>query len=490
MISPDFEKNPPLILVVDDDKTVRFVLRRAMEKKGYHIAEAADGEQCLASCKQLKPDLVLLDAMLPEMDGFTCCAQLLSLLGNECPAVLMITTLNDKASVDQAFEVGATDYITKPINWPLLQMRLRRLLESRWAMTQLLQRTKELITTNATLQTEITERQQAESALRSSLATNRALLNAIPDLMLRLSKDGTFVDFKAAKDNNLLVSSSEFLSKNLDEVLPIEMAQPTMYYMEQALQTGKIQIFESQLLMNNSLLDYETRIVVSAEDEVMAIVRDVTERKQAEKQIKASLKEKEVLLKEIHHRVKNNLQIISSLLKLQSRSIKDEQTLAMFNESQSRIRTMALIHESLYQSNDLSRINFAEYIQKLVANLLRSYEINSSAIKPVINVDNVFLEIDVAVPCGLIINELVSNSLKYAFPSGKEGKIQVDFSSENERNFTLSVSDNGVGLPKNLNILETKTLGLQLVNNLVDQLEGTVKNNVDGGTEFRITFSI
>jgi two-component sensor histidine kinase len=222
----------------------------------------------------------------------------------------------------------------------------------------------------------------------------------------------------------------------------------------------------------------------------MAIVRDVTERKQAEKQIKASLKEKEVLLKEIHHRVKNNLQIISSLLKLQSRSIKDEQTLAMFNESQSRIRTMALIHESLYQSNDLSRINFAEYIQKLVANLLRSYEINSSAIKPVINVDNVLLEIDVAVPCGLIINELVSNSLKYAFPSGKEGKIQVDFYSENERNFTLTVSDNGVGLPKNLNILETKTLGLQLVNNLVDQLEGTVKNNIDGGTEFRITFSI
>ena len=197
------------------------------------------------------------------------------------------------------------------------------------------------------------------------------------------------------------------------------------------------------------------------------------------------------MLKEIHHRVKNNLQIISSLLKLQSRSITDKQTLSIFSESQSRIRTMALIHESLYQSNDLSRVNFAEYITKLVTNLFRSYEINSSNIKPVVNIDdNVYLEIDIAVPCGLIINELISNSLKYAFPWGEKGKIKIALHSSNERDLTLIVSDNGVGIPKDLDLHQTKTLGLQLVINLVEQLEGDLKINSDNGTEFIITFTV
>ena len=175
IINPDFTQNPPLILVVDDEKTLRLVLRRAMELEGYRIAEAANGKQCLEFCQQLKPELVLLDAMMPEMDGFGCCAQLLPLLGNESPAVLMITTLNDKESVDRAFEVGATDYITKPIDWPVLRQRVRRVLQTRWAVTQLQQhiqvqenlahqmtkKTEELVATNATLQIQIAERQKA-----------------------------------------------------------------------------------------------------------------------------------------------------------------------------------------------------------------------------------------------------------------------------------------------------------------------------------------
>ncbi|AUB39254.1 CheY chemotaxis protein or a CheY-like REC [Nostoc flagelliforme CCNUN1] len=140
------------------------------------------------------------------------------------------------------------------------------------------------------------------------------------------------------------------------------------------------------------------------------------ERKQAEEQIKASLQEKEVLLKEIHHRVKNNLQIISSLLNLQAEYIKDNQALEVFKDSQNRIESMALIHEKLYQSQDLAKINFADYIQDLVTNLFYSYNVNSSAISLKMNVEEVFLAIDAAIPCGLIINELISNSLKYAFP--------------------------------------------------------------------------
>jgi len=216
---------------------------------------------------------------------------------------------------------------------------------------------------------------------------------------------------------------------------------------------------------------------------------DITQRKQAEEQIKASLREKEVLLKEIHHRVKNNLQIISSLLNLQSRNIKDRQLLDMFRESQNRIKSMALIHERLYQSKDLARIDFLEYIRNLAAHLFRSYCINSDAIKLKIDVENVALGIDTAIPCGLIINELVSNSLKYAFPAGAEGEVRIHLRPASDSKYLLIVSDSGVGLPQDLDIRSTTSLGLRLVSTLTDQLGGTIEIQNSGGTEFRITFS-
>ena len=162
----------------------------------------------------------------------------------------------------------------------------------------------------------------------------------------------------------------------------------------------------------------------------------------------------------------------------------------MFKDSQSRIRSMALIHEKLYQSQDLSKVNFAEYIANLAANLFRSYTINSTAINLSMNIDDVFLEIDIAVPCGLILNELISNSLKYAFPDERKGKVQIGLSLDKEREVTLLVKDDGIGLPKNFDFQNTETLGLQLVNNLVEQLEGTIEINGNRGTEFIITFNV
>lgn len=206
-----------------------------------------------------------------------------------------------------------------------------------------------------------------------------------------------------------------------------------------------------------------------------------------EEQISASLREKEVLLKEIHHRVKNNLQVTSSLLKLQSGHIQDPRALEMFTESQNRIRSMALVHEKLYQSSDLSRINICEYIQSLSTLLFRSYSAEANRIGLRLDGEPIYLPVDAAVPCGLILNELISNCLKHAFPGGRQGEIRVRVAQEGEGGQALlSVADNGVGLPPGLDLQQTESLGLQLVRMLTLQLHGTLEVLSGTGTEFRL----
>ena len=217
--------------------------------------------------------------------------------------------------------------------------------------------------------------------------------------------------------------------------------------------------------------------------------QEISERKRAEEKIQASLREKEVLLKEIHHRVKNNLQVISSLLNLQSKYIKDLESQEVFKESQNRVKSMALIHEKLYQSKDLGRINFVEYTQTLISNLFHSYGAGVNHVAFTIDADDIFLNIDTAIPCGLILSELVSNSLKHAFLGGRHGKIQIELRSNYDHLFALIVRDNGVGFPKNLNFRDTESLGLQLVNTLVNQLDGSIELDACEGTMFKIDFA-
>ncbi|MCK4330464.1 hypothetical protein KAX02_11560 [candidate division WOR-3 bacterium] len=213
--------------------------------------------------------------------------------------------------------------------------------------------------------------------------------------------------------------------------------------------------------------------------------------KQAEEQIQKDLKEKEIMLQEIHHRVKNNLQIISSLLNLQSRYIKDEQSLELFRDSQNRVRSMALIHERLYQSRDLASIPFAEYIKKLTSGLYSVYGVDPDRVVLKIETDDVFLGIDQAIPCGLIINELVSNSLKHAFPETWQGKAEIKIALHQIKSekIELIVSDNGVGIPEKLDFRKTESLGLNLVTLLAEeQLQGKVELDRKEGTRFQIKF--
>jgi len=221
---------------------------------------------------------------------------------------------------------------------------------------------------------------------------------------------------------------------------------------------------------------------------VIEYVRDITPRKQAEEDLRASLHEKEILLKEIHHRVKNNMQVISSLLSLQSRHLTDKAAIEMFRESQQRIRSMALVHEKLYQSKDLSRIDFSKYIENLIMFLFHSYRVNSDQVRIQTEVQDVLLDINSAIPCGLIINELVMNALKHAFPGGRKGEITISLQASGDGTSILSVGDNGVGFPAGLDFHKTDTLGMQLVTMLVDQLDGTISMERKLGTRFEVVF--
>lgn len=217
------------------------------------------------------------------------------------------------------------------------------------------------------------------------------------------------------------------------------------------------------------------------------LIKEILERRYVESELKQSLAEKDVLLKEIHHRVKNNLQIISSLLNLQSRKLKDEKALASFVESNNRIRSIATLHEQLYRSKDLSRIDFKAHIKNMTNHLMRSYGVGSDHISVVIDSEQIYLDINTAIPLGLIVNELVSNAITHGFDGGKKGEIKIEFRKTLDK-YTLSVSNDGVGLPQDFDIGGSTTLGLELVSSLSKQLKAAITTSSGDVTEFRLEF--
>jgi len=217
---------------------------------------------------------------------------------------------------------------------------------------------------------------------------------------------------------------------------------------------------------------------------LQGVAFDITETKKAAEIVKSSLREKELLLKEIHHRVKNNLQITSSLLRLQAAKIADAAVRQVLRESQDRIRSMALVHEMLYRSQDLARVDFPQYVRALVPQLFRSYN-PGGRIRYRVEIDEIVFGVDLAVPCGLIINELVANALKHAFPGDRRGEICVRMRLEQDR-YRLSVEDDGIGFPAGLDVSQTGTLGLQLVRTLTEQIGGRLQEKTGQGTAFII----
>jgi PAS domain S-box-containing protein len=300
--------------------------------------------------------------------------------------------------------------------------------------------------------------------------------------------DPTIIEVNKKGLSILGFEPDQITGKPLSLVVPGTL--PRHLLMDQIQKDGQPMIAESVLTRKDGTT---IPVLISGSrmpDEMVILnIMDIGDRKKSEDQLQRSLREKEILLREVHHRVKNNMQVISGLIELQSAQISDPETHRLFQESYERIKTMALIHESLYRSEDFARIDFSIYLDKLISYLLSSYGRSRDEISVDIRLQVIYMNMDIAVPCGLIANELISNSLKHGFPGGRRGTISIRLENAGEKECEFMVSDDGVGFPPGLDFRKTPSFGLQLINGLAShQMRGTVELRKGTGTTFVIRF--
>ncbi|MBD2461352.1 PAS domain S-box protein [Oscillatoria sp. FACHB-1407] len=335
---------------------------------------------------------------------------------------------------------------------------------------------------------DVTLRQQAEEQLQSANDEMAALFAAMTDLIQVFDDQGRCLK-TPTQPTSLFGSANDCIGKTLHDTFSPDLADYFLACIHQCLRSCQtLNVEYSLTLENHQTRWFDANISPINENTVIWVSRDTTERKQAEEQLKTSLHEKELLLKEVHHRVKNNMQVISSIFSLQSQHTTDPDTLTILADSQNRIRSMALIHEKLYQSNSLAKIDFADYVRSLMQNLFSTHRDQANKVQLNLDISDVPLNIDTAIPCGLILNELVSNSLKHAFKEKQSGEIMITFMNSTQEHVHLVVKDNGTGLPSNLNIYQTDSLGLRLIRALSRQLNGKWELYNNGGTVFTIVF--
>ncbi len=364
---------------------------------------------------------------------------------------------------------------------------------------------------NRQLESEITDRNRAEEAMRLSEHRLSDIINFLPDATFAIDLNGNVIAWNKAIEEMTGVPADQVIGKGgYEYAVPFYgVRRPVLIDLVSQdgseagerypgiVKKGDKLISETfvpllyggkgaQLWLIASPLYDEKGMLVGAVESI----RDITDRKIAEDNVRHTLEEKDVLLQEIHHRVKNNLQVVSALIELQLQYMKDKNSINTLRDSQNRIRTMALIHETLYRSHDLSKVEFHAYIRKLVDALFDTYSIEEHTITTIYLVDETLLDVDTAIHCGLIVNELVSNTFKHAFPDGRRGTITIGFHKSGEH-YTLSYADNGVGIPGGIDCTTTESLGLKLVSLLsTEQLEGTIQLIRGQGTKFIIVFPV
>ncbi len=463
------------ILILEDVPFDAELINRELQRSGMKFTSirVEEEEEYLRELESFKPDLILADHSLPHFDG-TSALKIAKIKAPDVPFIFVSGKMGEDFAIE-ALKCGATDYVLKG--------SLSKIVH---AVNRALEEVKEH-----------SKRKSAEEALRSS---HRQLMEA--------QKIGHIGSWEWDLETLELNCSKEFY--NIIRVDPIEFGNTYQSMMNIIHPDDRLVITESlNGALNKSIPfanDYRilrpdgTVRILSSKGEVikdsngkpLRIVgteQDITEQKLADEKIKSSLKEKEMLLQEIHHRVKNNLQVISSLLRLQSRYINDQKSIDIFKETQNRVRSIAILHEKLYQSDDLAKIRFDDYVKILAEDLLYFYELDKSNIKMNIDVEEVSLNIETAIPCGLLIDEMVANSLKYAFPNERTGNITIELHSDDDNRFYLSVSDNGIGISGEVDPEKTDTFGMQLIKYLTKQLKATIELDRTNGTTYNLIFN-
>ena len=332
--------------------------------------------------------------------------------------------------------------------------------------------------------------------LRTGLREQRSrdeldrFFNLSGDMLCIARVDGYMERVNPAFAKTLGHSEAEMLSKPFLDFVHWEDRESTAAEIEKLSKGSITNGFTDRFLCSDGSYKWLawTGIPVPDEGLIYAIARDITEQQQRQEHTEVSLREKEGMLTEIHHRVKNNMQLMSSLLSLQSDSLTDVAALKMFQNCQNQIKTMALVHEQLYQSTNPGVVEFSDYVPGLVGGIIGSQVHGPTSVSIDLQVDGILLDVDTAIVCGLIINELVSNSVQHAFPGRPSGLVNLGLHTQGNTTLNLTVTDNGVGLPPEVDYRSGDSLGFQLVNMLVDQLDGEMELNPEKGTAFSINF--
>jgi two-component system, sensor histidine kinase PdtaS len=451
------------ILIVEDEGITALEIQNKVEEWGYTVAGlVSSGEEAVKTALEKKPDLILMDIVLKEKLNGIEASKIINKTF-EVP-IIYLTAYGDEKTLQRAKITIPQAYILKPFEDNELKFAIEMGLF----------------------------KHEMEIKLKQSEEKYRTLAENARDMIFIINLEDR-IEYVNKYAANLLGLKPEELIGNLRQNLfPMDISENHKSELDKIIENNVSVRKENKVVFPKCDMWLDTRLIPLKDKNdvtyaVMGISRDITHRKKIEDALRKSLKEKEVLLKEIHHRVKNNMQIISSLISLQTDYADNEDTIKMFEDSKNRIRSMALIHEKLYQSDDISLIDFSDYIESLASRLLEFYGYAERRVGLKVEADNISLSIDSAIPCGLIINELVSNSIKHAFPGERVGMIKIGMHKQSDE-YVLTVEDNGIGFPEDIDFRKTDSLGLQIVQTLTLQLGGQIELQRNGGTKFQIIF--
>lgn len=495
------------ILVVDDNEDARVLTQTILESQGHTVEVSANGTQALKIARHSIPDLIISDIMMPEMDGFEFCRTVKEdeqMKG--IPVILFSVTFTDLVDRKLADEVGASRFILKPmetsnfikiINEVLEEFKGKELVvpkqpsRSREELDQLHYRSVAM-----KLDKKMHELDEVNRALQQSEERYRRLVENLREEYFFYSHgtDGVITYVSPSITDVLGYSQNDFFKHYTEYLTPNPINKKVENHTELSIK-GEIQPpYELEIYHRNGtirMLEVREVPVFDESGNVIAvegITHDITERKKAEYTLKQTLQEKEILLRELHHRVKNNLLTLYSLIDLQQARLSGKENInEILDVAKQRIHTMGKVHQMLYQTGTLLELDFSEYIRSMVSEVAKIFRPAEKKIDVSLKLEPVTLTIDESIPCGLILNELLMNAYQHAFVDRRAGHISVSFSKKADVH-ELQVSDDGIGIREDLLWGEIKTLGLRLVNLLTEQLKGKISYNDENGSTFKIVF--